>query len=482
MPALELMYWNLPQKRWFKKYRGKMYAVSPRTLGCEPTKEASRQAANEWWEKKLAEIDEALGKAKRHPANLVQHYEEAIENHRLFAKWHRKYGNLQEAERSEEMMEWLKEALASDNPPYPLTTSQADPRWGNESDGDGIEDLLDDDAYETLWFERFNTIRKDERYEKAVPKENTIRGHIDDYLALKKAQGQAKGKIATYSSTKQWLEVFKNWVDPFAPITSINEALWERYYIYLSDRITNQEIAPATAKDYIGVARSFIRSRWEKRFIELPRNLTSKQLAISVPLKDPIVFSVDEIGQYLDNAKEKTRLYILLMLNCGMYPQDITFLQQNEVDWEQGRINRKRTKTRDRSEKVPKVDYPLWRETFALLTKHRSNDPNLVLLNREGKPLLTEKQSKNGKLSRNQNIQFAYRRLQEKMKVTGEAKKGLKAFRKTGSTTLEQSPYGRFSEHYLGEAPHTTASKHYSHKNGPEFDEAIRWLGEQFGM
>ena len=259
---------------------------------------------------------------------------------------------------------------------------------------------------------------------------------------------------------------FQNWVDPFAPITSINEALWERYYIYLSDRITNQEIAPATAKDYIGVARSFIRSRWEKRFIELPRNLTSKQLAISVPLKDPIVFSVEEIGQYLDNAKEKTRLYILLMLNCGMYPQDITFLQQNEVDWEHGRINRKRTKTRDRSEKVPKVDYPLWGETFALLTKHRSNDPNLVLLNRDGKPLLTEKQSKNGKLSRNQNIQFAYRRLQEKMKVTGEAKKGLKAFRKTGSTTLEQSQYGRFSEHYLGEAPHTTASKHYSHRTG----------------
>ena len=115
-----------------------MYAVSPRTLGCEPTKEASRQAANEWWEKKLAEIDEALGKAKRHPANLVQHYEEAIENHRLFAKWHRKYGNLQEAERSEEMMEWLKEALASDTPPFPLTTPQADPRYGSGREADEL--------------------------------------------------------------------------------------------------------------------------------------------------------------------------------------------------------------------------------------------------------------------------------------------------------------------------------------------------------
>jgi integrase len=210
--------------------------------------------------------------------------------------------------------------------------------------------------------------------------------------------------------------------------------------------------------------------------------LTSKQLAISVPLKDPVVFSAKEIRQYLDNAAERTRLYVLLMLNCGMYPQDITFLQQNEVDWKRGRINRKRTKTRDRSENVPKVDYPLWGETFTLLKMHRSKHPELVLLNASGKPLLTEKQSKNGKLSRNQNIQFAYRRLQEKMKVTGKAKKGLKAFRKTGATLLEQSQYGRFAEHYLGEAPHTTASKHYAHKNGSEFDEAITWLGNQLGI
>ena len=31
MPAVELMSWNKTQKRWFKKYRGKMYSVSPAT-------------------------------------------------------------------------------------------------------------------------------------------------------------------------------------------------------------------------------------------------------------------------------------------------------------------------------------------------------------------------------------------------------------------------------------------------------------------
>ena len=150
-------------------------------------------------------------------------------------------------------------------------------------------------------------------------------------------------------------------------------------------RVRHPSASPATAKDYIGAARSFVRSRYEKRLIDLPRNLTSKQLAISVPIKDPVIFTVEEVKAYLASATDRTRLYLHLMLNCGMYPQDISSLTQDEVDWKRGRINRKRTKTRNRSENVPRVDYTLWRETFALLKRYRSNDPTLALLNEKGK-------------------------------------------------------------------------------------------------
>jgi hypothetical protein len=61
-------------------------------------------------------------------------------------------------------------------------------------------------------------------------------------------------------------------------------------------------------------------------------------------------------------------------------------------------------------------------------------------------------------------------------------RKPLKSLRKTGASILENSQYGRFSEHYLGEAPKTIASRHYAHKNGAEFDEAIIWLGQQLGI
>jgi hypothetical protein len=54
-----LMTWVPGQKRWLKKYRGKMYAVSCRQLGGPDTKDGSAAAANDWWEAKQQEIDAA---------------------------------------------------------------------------------------------------------------------------------------------------------------------------------------------------------------------------------------------------------------------------------------------------------------------------------------------------------------------------------------------------------------------------------------
>ena len=100
MPAIEYMGWSKRQKRWYKRYNGKLFWVGPRTLGVEANREASRQAANDWWEKKQNEIDEKLGIAKKHPAHILNHYQTAIDNHRVFAKWQRKYGKPALAEKS----------------------------------------------------------------------------------------------------------------------------------------------------------------------------------------------------------------------------------------------------------------------------------------------------------------------------------------------------------------------------------------------
>ena len=161
---------------------------------------------------------------------------------------------------------------------------------------DGLSPNLDEDdqaEFYLLWFDRYRAIRQDESNEQQVPVENTIRAHIDAYFDLRKVQALAKGKLGTYHSNKQRLEVFRNWVDPFAPVEQINELLWERYYVFLSNRVAKGEIGSATMKDYQSAARSFIRSMHEKRLIDLPRNLTSRTLTVSVSLKDPVVFTKD---------------------------------------------------------------------------------------------------------------------------------------------------------------------------------------------
>src|SRR5690348_2567624 len=53
------MTWQASTRRWFKKYKGTIYAVSCRQLGAPETKEGSVLAANTWWEKKLSEIENA---------------------------------------------------------------------------------------------------------------------------------------------------------------------------------------------------------------------------------------------------------------------------------------------------------------------------------------------------------------------------------------------------------------------------------------
>src|SRR5208337_2463848 len=90
----------------------------------------------------------------------------------------------------------------------------------------------------------------------------------------------------------------------------------------------------------------------------------------------------DQVRALVRAAKGQPKLHVLLGLNCGFGPTDISELKQSEVDWEEGTITRKRSKT-DSQESVPVVRYKLWQSTFALLRQFNSGgDP--VLRTRAG--------------------------------------------------------------------------------------------------
>ena len=193
MAAIELMTWSKTQHRWLKKYRGQMYSVSPKQLDTERTKEASREAANEWWTKKQAELDKNV--KPKHRVQILNHYRDTEETNRLYAKWHRKYGQAEHADAAEAAIEWMRAALESSTPQFPLDSMMIDPTLRDRKEdsvlGDGLGELVKRAA---VWRERFEQMRREEHAGQAVPVESTIRGHIESYLRTKDAQ-QKQGQI-----------------------------------------------------------------------------------------------------------------------------------------------------------------------------------------------------------------------------------------------------------------------------------------------
>ena len=108
--AKQLMYWT-DQKRWQKRYMGKLYGVSPRQLECPPTKEGSRAAANDWWQAKKAEIDSNANKPYR------EDYKATIKFNAAIRDWALKNGDDEAYQLAKARMEDLEKNFASSNPP-----------------------------------------------------------------------------------------------------------------------------------------------------------------------------------------------------------------------------------------------------------------------------------------------------------------------------------------------------------------------------
>ncbi len=222
--------------------------------------------------------------------------------------------------------------------------------------------------------------------------------------------------------------------------------------------------------------RSFVRWLWEQDAIEsLPKNVDSHSLRITVDTTEPKRFTIPEIKTLLENASDRTRLYILLGLNCGMTQREISDIQQDNLDWKAGTLTRKRSKT-SRYENVPTVTYRLWPETLKLLKQHQSGSET-VLLNGNGQPLVNDQIDSSGKYRRNDNVKNAFDRLLRKVKL----KKPFKLMRKTSSSLLHNKhEFHHLAQLFLGQSPRTVAEKSYLSTDKDSLDLALEFLRTEF--
>jgi len=501
MPLKELMKYDPRSKRWNHRDKsGRQIWRSFRQLRkafpalvTADTKDGTREAANAFWE--------ALEATQPPKPTLPEEYQREIELRSKMLAWFR--ANEPQPETSgkpnpkyqEEMEVWRKgieqnEAAIIDletrgilsNPPELERPEKA--FWGLSQESKAV------------WVDRFKGL---DRKAQKVSADRTISGLIKQFLNFKQsAETITPDSFEAIRCHLQILEQFK--IDNEAvgnmDVATIDETFVLNFHSFLLNEKNDAEKRKWSgdyAQSVFSKFKTFVRFCWTMRKIELPRNLDEPR-TFKKANKRIIVWTPEEMKQFLGRANERTQLFFMLMLNCGFYSTDISALKLSEVDWRKGRIIKKRHKTGD-YENVPTVDWLLWDETFRLLKKFKADpvpvddpkyDPadDLALRNEAGKPLRTSQiATKAGSTQvvgkRNDNVKTAFNRICRTLKI----KKSAKQLRKTGPTKLDDhETFSRYSQLLLGHAPRGVEAKSYKKPSQTQFDAAVKWLGSQFGF
>jgi integrase len=443
-------------------YKGKIFTVTCRDLGCLATKESSYRAANAWWTAKRAELDH-LPLDDRVPESV------AIREKMLDYLALEPGEDRQTRTRLQGEIEALKSGARINKP-----------------DGVAFDPTAALPVAEKIaWMDRIATVEKHHEWtgKTEVPVDRTIGALADKYAELERSRYEGgEISIATWAQERACLMVFRDQVGSTQDVSVLTGDRYEKYWSWVNRTITSI----GSKKRHLRIARSFITWLSEKGVIPLPSNLSSRRLRFKGEPKPIATMSREQVRTLIDHATGQLRLHLLLMLNCGFTQIDITELRQVEVDWATGRITRRRTKAVNGGySKAPTVTWALWPETFTLLNRYRQPTGDRVLLTEDGTLWMTRRPKGDTGYTKTDNIVSAFRRLLDKLAKSHPGKEfgSLSELRATASTMLDNHEnYGRYVQHFLGQSPRSVAAAHYVTPSQVQFDHAVAWLGEQFGF
>lgn len=475
MPRAYAMSWEgAPAFRWKKMHRGTMFRVGCSELKLprhQWTKELSADAANRWWTANLESIQRAASEAEPYADELSD-----LDKKTDYSERHGLGTDYLDSERQR-----IEDTEPSEGTGYSAATQR-----GIEAAQDfGIQvpSDLDQTAAEAffgdskVWTDRLSR-------EKQTDPAKTVTALSAIWVTTKATEA-----LAEVRSNESAVSI-KNAMAHFAgfagstEVDAISAEWWNRWYVHCAANIVKHDKGNGgwsadTAKKYFGISRSFVRWLWEtERIVNIPRNLTSKSHKFGRQRKEIPTFTNDEISRLLQHANGVHRLILLLMLNCGMTSKDVSDLKRSEVS--EGRIIRTRSKMQ-KSEAGRTVSYKLWTETNEMLKRWMNTEGALALTTKSGAPWVWTETLSDGRFRKSDNVATVYNRIKAKAGLVGEGK-SVKIFRKTSATRIKQSPHKDLRFWFLGHSEKTVADTHYSANSQKELDDAVDWLGEQYGL
>ena len=365
----------------------------------------------------------------------------------------------------------------------------------------------------------FDEIERQERQEKEkeVESARTIGALVEKFLAHKKAQAQTGQKsVGRYANLQTSLQNFRAFVGADKPASALNALTLNNYYTKQLKEIADDDISEYSGRDRLAVAKQFINWAWQQGAIDnLPRNLRSKEMTISVTVEDVTPIPVPALQARIRAATGRLQVELLLMANCGFTQIDCSDLRHTEMDWKAGTITRKRSKMQKGKESsLPTVTFYLWPSTLERLREFATSDSRFVLTTMQGLQTVRDSFNAEGKVVRTDATAQAYNKMEKalialmnqeilpklsktelKDKITTgeieETSKGkfsfrhwsLKYIRKAGATAMGNSAtYSRFAQYFLGQAAESVAELYYIKPNQEDFKAACMWLGEYLGI
>jgi integrase len=243
----------------------------------------------------------------------------------------------------------------------------------------------------------------------AGTKQTTIAGLIKAYLATKKSSVDAREiSRQMYLEYEHNAEVFGDWASQ-SGLTSTDQidsfclSSYRSFILALRDPANaaageTHVLGSVTVRKRLARLKNLIEWAYETGHLAaLPRNLkgfakmrnTAGELDAEKTDAE-LFWTVDECRQLFRAATTRTRLYVLLALNCGYTQTDIATLRHAHLDLDAGTITRPRHKTKG------KQVHKLWPITIEYLlleySSSRRSEPGkgLVLLGKNGLPLIHE--------------------------------------------------------------------------------------------
>ncbi len=137
-----------------------------------------------------------------------------------------------------------------------------------------------------------------------IPAEKTVGGFVTRFLDFKRSQAVTDQRSnGRFVNLKLYAEQFRDFVGADRRVEEISALTLTDWHTASLTLMGDGKLSSYGARDRLQVAKQFVTKCWEWGVIELPRNIKSKDLSVSVNLSTVEIFETEELAKIVNSRQ-----------------------------------------------------------------------------------------------------------------------------------------------------------------------------------